>query len=172
VPSLAWVAVVRVGCFLGGCCFGDVCGHADRLAALGDPSLRVQLQRLPFLSGEGVPTAVRFPAGSLVHQQHLALGLVEPGAAASLPVHPVQLYEAGAVLLLALLLVRARPRLRQQGGEALAALGGYALIAFLLELLRADNALVLGPLTADQLHYAAWGALAAFLAARATGPCR
>ena len=59
-----------------------------------------QVQTLPFLSG--LSSGVQYPPGSLPFEQHLAMGLIEPNALASLPVYPVQLYE-GALLLLLLL---------------------------------------------------------------------
>ena len=57
-----------------------------------------------FLNGDdygrvtGVPWAVSYPQGSLAFDAHLRQGLLEPGAMASLPVHPVQLYLAAAGL--------------------------------------------------------------------------
>jgi phosphatidylglycerol:prolipoprotein diacylglycerol transferase len=53
-----------------------------------------------------VVTGVQYPPGSLPYEQHLAMGMIEPGALASLPVHPVQLYEAGLLLVLILVLTR------------------------------------------------------------------
>ena len=59
------LAVVRLGCLAEGCCFGTRCD---------------------------LPWALRFPHGTQAATVHVALGLIEPGAAASLPVHPLQLY--------------------------------------------------------------------------------
>lgn len=155
LPALLGVAIVRIGCFCAGCCFGDVVGHTDALAHVSDPQWRLQVQTLPALSPEGLPWAVQFPAGSFAYRQQLALGLVEPGDARSLPVHPVQLYESTAVLLLCLVLWRLQRQSRRPGTLALAALAGYALIAFGLQFLRAGSPLLLGPLTAAQLAYLA-----------------
>ena len=165
VPALAFMAVIRIGCFLAGCCFGDVSGHADTVARIDDAILREQVQTIGMLSRHELPWAVRYPTGSPVQQQHEALGLVAPDALESLPVHPVQLYETALVAFLALAIVRTRPRLARPGTEALAAFAGYAALEFLLEFLRGDNALVLGPLTANQLLCIGWLALAAVLAA-------
>ena len=94
----------------------------------------------------------------------VALGMaVGPGVATSLPVHPVQLYETLLVVLLALAITGRRPAFTRPGSEALVALGGYAALEFLLEFLRADNALVLGPLTFNQLVCMAWLAIALLL---------
>lgn len=169
IPALAFMAIVRIGCFLAGCCFGDISGHADRVAQLDDASLRLQLQTLGSSSEMAAPWALRFPEGSFAQHQHQVLGLLEPGETLSLPVHPVQLYETALLVALCIALARLRPAFTQPGNEALAALAGYAVIAFLLEFLRADNALVLGPLTLNQLFCAGWLALAATLAARLPG---
>jgi phosphatidylglycerol:prolipoprotein diacylglycerol transferase len=59
------LVVVRIGCFLTGCCFGTT---------------------------TDVRWAVRFPPDSRAYQEHLQLGLIAPGAPYSLPVHPLQLY--------------------------------------------------------------------------------
>lgn len=58
-------ALGRLGCYLNGCCWG-----------------------LP----TSMPWGVRFPVGSHPYQEQLRAGLLEPGATASLPVHPAQLY--------------------------------------------------------------------------------
>jgi phosphatidylglycerol:prolipoprotein diacylglycerol transferase len=164
LPALAFMGIVRVGCYLAGCCFGDVSGHGDLLALIQDPRLRLQLQTLGTGSSESLPWAVQFPAGSFAYQQHQALGLLEPWATSSLPVHPVQLYETLLLALLGLALVKFRPRFRRSGDEALTVLALYALLAFALEFLRADNTLVLGPLTINQLICLAWLAIATVLA--------
>jgi len=170
VPALAFMAVIRIGCFLAGCCFGDVSGHADAVARIDDASLRLQVQTVDWLSRWQAPWAVEFPAGSFAQEQHVALGLIEPGAAASLPVHPVQLYETLLVALLVLAITRRRPAFTRPGSEALVALGGYAALEFLLEFLRADNALVFGPLTLNQLVCITWLAIALLLRGATAAP--
>lgn len=165
VPAaLAAVAIGYIGCFLAGCCFGDIAGSAAQIAALADPHLRLQVQTLPALSSDGMAWSVRFPAGSVVYRQQLAFGLIAPGAAATLPVHPVQLYESAAALLLGIGFVRLRPKVSAPGLLALGTFASYATVAFGLQFLRADSALVLGPLTATQFIYVAWLATALLLA--------
>lgn len=105
------LALTRVGCFLAGCDFGR-----------------------PWNG----PLAVQFPAGSPAFLQQAHLGLLPPGATASLPVHPTQLYEslAGVALLFLVLAVRRR---QQMTGQALAAFTlGYAVLRFLIEMVRGD----------------------------------
>jgi len=104
----------RLGCFFGGCCFGAV------------------------TTG---PLGVRFPAGSPAFLQHKAAGLLPPGAVASLPVHPSQLYEAvGDLILFAgLLAVSRRPGGLPPGRAATLYLLGYAVLRFCLEFWRGDD---------------------------------
>ena len=127
LPTIAALIVHRVGCFLAGCCWGDVVSHE-------------------------VVQGVQFPPGSLAYEQHLAMDLIEPGALASLPVHPVQLYEAGLLLVLLLLLMRVPWRSLRKGTLAIVTVCSYALIRFFIEYLRADGSIVLGNLTVTQLQ--------------------
>jgi phosphatidylglycerol---prolipoprotein diacylglyceryl transferase len=125
VPSLCvGLALTRIGCFLGGCDFGAV--------------------------WEG-PWAVQFPAGSPAFVEHRSLGLLTPGASASLPVHPTQLYEslAGIALLVVALAVRRR---QQVPGYALAAFAlGYGVLRYAIEIVRADpNRGAIGPWSTSQ----------------------
>lgn len=165
--SLLSIAVLRIGCFLGGCCFGDVTGSTAVLDTLADARVHLQVQTLPALSPEGLPWAVQFPDHSLAHRQHVALGLIAPDATASLPVHAVQLYESAATLLLGLWLWRSAPGAGRPGMLALIAATAYAALGFALQFLRADGALLLGPLNAMQLIYLAWLAAGLAVAARA-----
>jgi phosphatidylglycerol:prolipoprotein diacylglycerol transferase len=154
--ALLFVAILRIGCFLAGCCFGDVVGHFDVIAAMADDKLQVQVQTLSSVSSKEISWAVQFAPASAAFRQHEALGLVAPDATASLPVHPVQLYEALAALLLCLAALgfeRTHPR---PGMLTLFAASGYAAAAFSLQFLRADGALLIGPLTGNQVLFLTW----------------
>lgn len=59
-------AIGRIGCFLGGCCFGTECG---------------------------LPWAVVYPEGSVAHLTQMVHGLIPETASTSLAVHPTQIYE-------------------------------------------------------------------------------
>jgi hypothetical protein len=89
LPTLTGLAIHRIGCHLAGCCWGDIVGgeHAGELAT--------QVQTTSFL--QSIVDGVQYPPGSLPFEQHVALGLLEPDALASLPVYPVQLYRADRV---------------------------------------------------------------------------
>lgn len=79
VPFVAFALVlVRVGCFLNGCCFGKV---------------------------SGLSWAVAFPRGSWVFWFHWKRGWIAPAAASSLPVHPLQLYFLMSAALMVLILL-------------------------------------------------------------------
>jgi len=85
------LAFGRIGCFMAGCCFGDICGLPANHVAL-DPQVAYQVRTIPALSPRFL--GVQFPIKSDAFQQHQKLGLLEPTSTKSLPVHPVQLYEA------------------------------------------------------------------------------
>ena len=149
LPAIAALVVHRVGCFLAGCCWGDISVAANGLMA--DEVAR-QVQTLPWLAGEWVITGVRYDMGTLPYEQHLALGLIGPGAMQSLPIHPVQLYEL-ALLAAAFLLLRRIPLQGSRPGTvAVVAAVSYAVIRFVLEFLRADGALWIGNLTVTQVQ--------------------
>ncbi len=144
LPTLAALLIHRFGCYLAGCCWGDIVGsgHVGEFA--------VQVQTTSFL--EGVVHGVQYPPGSLPYEQHMVLGLIEPGAIASLPVYPVQLYEAALLFILVLLLSRVPWRRLPRGTLALLAVVSYAVMRFFIEYLRADGSVVLGNLTITQLQ--------------------
>ena len=115
-PSLALgLAFTRIGCFLNGCCWGDICRHPNWFPA------------------------VQFPAGSFAHSQHVSLGLIKPDALASLPVHPTELYESCCAFLL-FILISYLYRYKRRNGEVLAGFAIlYAIVRFIMEIFRGDN---------------------------------
>ncbi len=140
VPLATGIVLLRVGCFLAGCCWGDLCAAPGRLAAaVDDPVWRRQVQTFPALCRDDFPLAVRYPEGSPAFYQHLTAGLLPRGAERSLPVHPVQLYEAVAVLALGGWLALMDRRLLRWGESFLAFGLGYCAIRFVCEWFRADT---------------------------------
>ncbi len=111
VPLL--IVLGRVGCFLGGCCHGQI---------------------------SDVPWAVRFPEGSDAYVLHLEHGLVGRGDALSLPVHPTQLYEAGWAVVLFSVLAWYDKRRRHDGTSFAWLFVLYPVGRFLIEFLRGDGA--------------------------------
>ena len=144
LPTLAGLMIHRIGCFLAGCCWGDIVSNEPAT------SFASQIQTLPFLSG--LSDGVRYPAGSLPYEQHLAMGLIEPNALASLPVYPVQLYEGALLLIVLLGLWRFPWRRFEKGVLTILVVCAYAFIRFFIEYLRADGSIVLGNLTVTQLQ--------------------
>lgn len=144
LPTLAALMIHRVGCFLAGCCWGDIVSHE------AGTSLATQVQTLPFLSSLG--GGVQFPQGSLPFEQHVALGLIEPNALASLPVVPVQLYEAALLLIVLLALWRFPWREYPKGTMVVIVICTYAVMRFFIEYLRADGYIVVANLTITQLQ--------------------
>ncbi len=65
-------ALTRIGCLVGGCCFGSHCDHL---------------------------WAVTYPPGSMPFIIHQQAGLIPAAAAASLPTHPAQLYFFAAAVV-------------------------------------------------------------------------
>jgi phosphatidylglycerol:prolipoprotein diacylglycerol transferase len=110
----------RIGCHLAGCCFGGVCP-----APMG---IKVPAQTLP--DGNLWPNAF---------SDHLERGLLQPGAMVSLPVHPVQIYEAGGLLLLSAGLAWLALRPHSRGLLFGLYLVGYGVLRFGLEFLRGDE---------------------------------
>lgn len=124
-PSLALgLALGRIGCFLNGCCYGDIC--------------------------QTLPWAVTFPQNSAPWLDHVRHGLIPATSLRSLPVHPTQLYSAidGFVLLL---LLSAYYPLRRRDGEVMALLMvTYPITRFLIEFLRNDEAVFFAGMTISQ----------------------
>ncbi len=144
LPTVAGLMIHRLGCFLAGCCWGDLVGDEHT------PAVVSQVQTLPFLAGSS--SGVQYPPGSLPYEQHLALGLIEPNALASLPVYPVQLYEGALLFVLLLALRRLHWQRFEAGRLAALVICAYAFMRFFVEFLRADGALVLGNLTVTQIQ--------------------
>jgi phosphatidylglycerol:prolipoprotein diacylglycerol transferase len=130
--GLAWG---RIGCFLNGCCYGEV--------------------------AEGWPLAVRFPRGSPAWYEHSQE--IGEDAVCSLPVHPTQIYESVAAAALGLLLIRVLSRKRFDGQVVAVAALSYAAVRFGLEFLRGDVPRHGGMFTAAQIISAGLFALGAVL---------
>lgn len=108
--GLAWG---RMGCFLAGCCFG---AHTP--------------------GGFGAI----FPRNSPASRSQWREGILESYHLESLPVHPTQLYESIAALLVAAVAYFVvRPRKRFDGQVFVVAMVLYAIARFMLEFIRRDE---------------------------------
>lgn len=114
----------RLGCWFGGCCFGQV---SDSWVA------------------------VSFPSWSPASEQQWRAGLLASPDLPSLHVLPNQLFESGGSLLIALfVLTFAHPRKRFDGEPFCVSVGLYAILRFVLEFFRADDRGFYGPFTTSQ----------------------
>ena len=104
----------RLGCFLGGCCFG---------------------------TPTDLPWAVRFPAQSLPYALQMARSEIGPAALTSLAVHPTQLYELIADLLIFFVIWRSRDLFEKRGMLFRLYLALYASYRFFSEFVRGDTLL-------------------------------
>ena len=112
-PAVALgLSIGRIGCFLAGCCYGEVTALA---------------------------VGTRFPAWSPASEGQFRAGLLSHPGESSLPVHPTQLYESLGCLLLAIGLARFDARKRFEGQVALLGLIAYAALRILVELVHADD---------------------------------
>jgi len=103
----------RIGCFLGGCCYGVTTDHV-----LG----------------------VAFPAWSPASEGQFREHVLSHPGQPSLPVHPTQLYEAVGCLAIAVFLNAWGPRHKRFDGHmGLMFLALYAVLRFGIEFLRADD---------------------------------
>lgn len=105
-------AIVRIGCFLNGCCWGKV---------------------------TQAPWGVRFPMGSLAHQHQIQHMRIDAAATSSLPVHPTQLYMTAGLLVVFVALKRQLGRKRYNGAVAVGYLLGYGMLRFVVEFFRDDT---------------------------------
>ncbi len=113
VPSVfLGIAFGRFGCFLFGCCFGDRCE---------------------------LPWAVEFPVDSVPFKAQLERGFLPDDAAASLPIHPTQLYSVIDGVLLCLLTLAYYPIRARDGSVVTLALLTYPVTRFFIERLRGDE---------------------------------
>jgi phosphatidylglycerol:prolipoprotein diacylglycerol transferase len=102
----------RLGCYAAGCCWGR-----------------------PTDSFLGM----RFPSESLAFQQLVSSGKLSAAANLTMPLHPVQLYEAFGELMLYFFLSWWATRKRWDGQILVAWLVGYGVLRFVTELFRGDD---------------------------------
>jgi len=101
----------RLGCLAAGCCFGK-------------PT--------------DLPWGIVFPPGSMAQQAQQSMGLVGL-ADSSLPIHPTQLYEAGAEMAMFWILIAIRRVKRFHGQLFLVWLSAYPILRSTIEMFRGDK---------------------------------
>jgi len=130
------LAISKLGCFLAGCCFG-----------------------LP----SGLPWAVCYDAASPAWHAHLAAGLIGPHAHASLPVHPVQLYQFAGCLAIAVTAWRTRKFWRSGGSLFIFSMLCYGVLLIITEFLSQPEPSSLAGRITWGLNGIQWVTLAALL---------
>lgn len=106
------LAFGRMGCYLNGCCYGDVCS---------------------------LPWAVQFPEGSATFAAMVSRGFLSETATQTMPLHPTQIYSTINAIVLAVL-TGTYFKYRQQNGAVLAlSLCTYPVTRFIIEYLRSDE---------------------------------
>ena len=109
----------RIGCFLNGCCYGELASKCGKVGELFN---------------------VSFPPGSPAYEEQLRNGLIFPSATCSMPVLPTQIFEAVLNLILAavLIFVYAKTKGREKGLTIAGYFTGYGAVRIAMELLRGD----------------------------------
>ncbi|HPK03491.1 MAG TPA: prolipoprotein diacylglyceryl transferase [Candidatus Sumerlaeota bacterium] len=131
-PGLALAhGIGRIGCFLAGCCYGRVCTPGQASAWMQALAVRYPL----ILDAHGIPDGMF----NFAFRDQLQAGLLDGGAPASLPLFPVQLFEAAGNFLICLLLLAAWRGKRFSGQIFGLYLVAYSLLRFGLEYLRGDR---------------------------------
>lgn len=124
----------RIGCFLNGCCWGDVCS----------PEL---LWAVTFPKSVDANSLID---GSPAFLHHLSLGLVSVSDSRSLPIHPTQIYSALGNLSI-FFIINALFKYRRRYGEiTLLFCVLYSVMRFIVEIFRDDNPSLFDSLTISQ----------------------
>ncbi|MDR3634179.1 MAG: prolipoprotein diacylglyceryl transferase [Isosphaeraceae bacterium] len=140
------IALGRVGCFLNGCCYGDLCENGWGVSfPPGSPPWFNQVT-----DEYNRPTDRLLPGVTPAMVVEARRGRILPGAPWARPVHPTQLYSAVDACVLMTLLLAYYP-LRRRDGEVMALLMMiYPVTRFLIEYLRNDEAAFFASLTISQ----------------------
>lgn len=128
------VACGRIGCFLNGCCWGDICSP-DLLWAVSFPkSVDVNMMI----------------DGSPAFLHHFDKGLVSVSDSRSLPIHPTQLYAAAGNILIFFIVKTFFNHRRRDGEVTMLFCGLYSIMRFTVEIFRDDNLPLFDGLTISQ----------------------
>ncbi|MGR3218827.1 MAG: prolipoprotein diacylglyceryl transferase [Candidatus Anammoxibacter sp.] len=134
LASVLGLAFGRIGCFLNGCCYGDVT----------NPHFFCAVKFPRIIDGAGRVN------GSPVFLHHYDQGLVSLSDSFSLPVHPTQIYAFCGCLAIFFLLNAFR-EYRKRDGEVVLLFGIiYSVYRFCIEFLRDDNLPLFDSLTISQ----------------------
>lgn len=103
----------KIGCFFNGCCYGNL---------------------------SGLPWSVKYPVCTNAHYHQWAQGLIGENAAWSLPVHPVQIYEALCFFLISFIVWKTKDRWRKNWSVLIFSVCLFCLCRFATEFFRDTSA--------------------------------
>ena len=128
------VACGRIGCFLNGCCWGDVCSP-DLIWAVSFP--------------KSVDASLMID-GSPAFLHHLGRGLVGVSDSHSLPIHPTQIYSFLGNISIFFIVKTFFKHRRRDGEVTLLFCALYSVMRFTVEIFRDDNPLLFDGMTISQ----------------------
>lgn len=152
-------ALGRIGCFINGCCFGTAyAGPTAVRFPLDSPGGWSQFREGLITNPLVMSLMARLRTGDISDSGFagqlsdlVKSGRISANDALAMPVHPVQLYEAGVELLFYPVLLWIAARRKVKGTVACSYAIAYGLIRFSTEFLRGDARLMAGPLTTAQV---------------------
>lgn len=109
--------LMRIGCLLGGCCFGKHCN---------------------------LPWSIYYVKGSECYNYHLYQGLIQSDAHLSLPVHPAQVYEIVAMIFIILLLFYLRRYFKKPGSLGYTYLVLHSIFRFFIDFSKEGGTYIYG----------------------------
>ncbi|TXK36704.1 prolipoprotein diacylglyceryl transferase [Pontibacter qinzhouensis] len=123
------IGIQRVGCLLAGCCHGIV---------------------------NNAGWGAQYKPVTLPHYHQFQAGLLEPGQYYSLPVHPTQLYELAAGLVVVAIVFRLKRQIKASGNTLVLAIGLYSFFRFFIEFFRDTAAHASGGTLVADLKIIQW----------------
>jgi prolipoprotein diacylglyceryltransferase len=123
------MAIQRMGCFFSGCCYGN---------------------------SSIMPWAVKYPANTLPHYHQFQSGFLTYADQFSLPIHPVQIYEAIGLLTISFIILRFRNKFRVGGNLMVFSFFLIFLVRFITEFFRASLAHTIGGEVVGFMNMTQW----------------
>ncbi|PRY12793.1 phosphatidylglycerol:prolipoprotein diacylglycerol transferase [Pontibacter ummariensis] len=123
------VGMQRIGCLLAGCCHGKLTGTA---------------------------WGVQYAPLTLPHYHQFHAGLLPPGQFYSLPVHPTQLYELIAGILVVTIVLSVRRFIKAPGNLFVCSIALYSCFRFFIEFYRDTAAHAAGGILVGELKVVQW----------------
>jgi phosphatidylglycerol---prolipoprotein diacylglyceryl transferase len=146
-PALALgIALGRIGCFLNGCCYGDLC--ESRWGVRFPPGSPPWIDQAT--DADGYATDRMIPGVTPELLDSVRRGHIPKGTPWSCRVHPTQIYSAIDGFVLLALLSAYYPLRRRDGAVMALLMVTYPITRFLIEYLRNDEGAIFAGLTISQ----------------------